>query len=121
MIIFSHFRNPILNSRDPNRVSKASLKKHVFVYHLEKPQLLYLVFSKKDKKIFFMSILQEWPNRECSNLCMWLFELSKNWYICFIFFISIAKCTNVVKSYCDSLHAVHFASSSNKYYDVTEA
>jgi len=31
-----------------------------------------------------------------------LFELSEKLYICFLFFISIAKCRNVVKWYCGS-------------------
>jgi len=37
-----------------------------------------------------------------------LFELSKKMYICSLFFISIAKCRNIVKWYCGNQRAVQY-------------
>ena len=54
------------------------------------------------------AICQGWPNcgsgdaYGSSNLCMRLLELSEKLYICSLFFISIAKCRNIVKWYCGS-------------------
>jgi len=36
------------------------------------------------------------------KLCMGLFDLSEKLYICFLYFISIAKCRNIVK-HCKTL------------------
>ena len=44
---------------------------------------------------------QGWPNCGSRAACGCL-SFPKNLYICFIFFISIAKCRNVVKWYCGS-------------------
>jgi len=61
------------------------------------------------------SLEQGWPNcgsrgaSDSSNLCMRLFELSENLNICFfLWFISAAKCRNIVKWYCSSQRAVQY-------------